>query len=92
MSKVDALRAMREEKYARLQAGAKARPAPTVTAAATAAPAKAVPATKAATKSAKPAAEPAEPAAEGATCGHQSMNGRACTREAGHPQKSHRYS
>jgi hypothetical protein len=24
-------------------------------------------------------------------CGHKSMNGRACTRDAGHPQKSHRY-
>ena len=24
-------------------------------------------------------------------CGHKSMNGRACTREAGHAEKSHRY-
>lgn len=28
----------------------------------------------------------------GETCGHRSMNGRACTREAGHSEKSHRYS
>ncbi len=25
-------------------------------------------------------------------CGHRSMNGRTCTREAGHAAKSHRYS
>jgi hypothetical protein len=24
-------------------------------------------------------------------CGHRSMNGRTCTREKGHAQKSHRY-
>jgi hypothetical protein len=34
---------------------------------------------------------PPEPAAEG-LCGHRSMNGRTCTREAGHAAKSHRYS
>jgi hypothetical protein len=24
-------------------------------------------------------------------CGHRSMNGRSCTRDAGHAQKNHRY-
>jgi hypothetical protein len=28
----------------------------------------------------------------GERCGHRSMNGRACTREAAHSEKSHRYS
>ncbi len=28
----------------------------------------------------------------GERCGHTSISGRSCTREAGHPQKSHRYS
>ena len=31
-------------------------------------------------------------APEGERCGHKSMNGRACTREAAHSEKSHRYS
>jgi hypothetical protein len=73
MSKVDALRAMREAKYARMQAnaGVKAqRPSMPVA----------------------PPATAAAPAAAGDTCGHKSMNGRACTREPGHEQKSHRYS
>jgi hypothetical protein len=39
------------------------------------------------TASASPVAGPAED-----LCGHKSMNGRACTREAGHAEKSHRYS
>ena len=38
---------------------------------------------------ASPAA-PAEPATE--RCGHRSMNGRSCTRDAGHSETSHRYS
>lgn len=37
-------------------------------------------------------ARPAEPADTGALCGHSSINGRTCTREAGHAAKSHRYS
>jgi hypothetical protein len=36
------------------------------------------------------AEEPAEPPS--GLCGHRSMNGRTCTREAGHAAKSHRYS
>ena len=30
-------------------------------------------------------------ASEDGLCGHKSMNGRACTRPAGHAEKSHRY-
>lgn len=42
-----------------------------------------------------PPAAPAESvaaAADPGLCGHRSMNGRTCTREAGHTAKSHRYS
>lgn len=81
MSKMDGLRAMREARYAEATARA------------------AKPSTQ---PKAKPKLEKAEPAAEPATrptaeqddglCGHRSMNGRTCTREAGHAAKSHRYS
>lgn len=48
----------------------------------------------------KPSAKPARAATvapvtatpDGDRCGHKSMNGRACTRESGHSEKSHRYS
>ena len=36
-------------------------------------------------------ATPDAATASSGLCGHKSMNGRACTREAGHAQKSHRY-
>ena len=39
---------------------------------------------------AAPAASAAAP--EGERCGHKSMNGRECTRPAGHAEKNHRYS
>ena len=79
MSKVDAMRALREARHA---AASKAAPAPRV-AARSAAPA--------ARASAAPAAE-AQPA-EG-LCGHRNMGGRSCTREADHVKngtKNHRY-
>ena len=89
MSKMDAVRAMREARYAETQARA-GRPAPTSRAAtpAKAAPAKATPA-KAAKAKAAPAAESDD---EGALCGHRNISGRTCTRERGHAAKSHRYS
>ena len=90
MSKVDAQRAMREARYARNSASG-----PTRREAAAAAGAPATRAASAPTPSAKPVQTPAAaPAAppEGERCGHKSMNGRACTREAGHAAKSHRYS
>jgi hypothetical protein len=78
MSKTDELRAMREAKYARAAALRGATPQ---------AKPQAAPRTK-------PEAEasPAPVEADTGLCGHRSMNGRTCTREAGHAAKSHRYS
>ena len=79
MSKMDALRAMREAKYAaNAKRSATAPPRSASTAKAPVAPA----APKAA----------ASPAADESACGHRNMSGRTCTREAGHAAKSHRYS
>jgi hypothetical protein len=91
VSKLDAQRAMREAKYARDSASG-----PTRREAAAAASGGAVPATRPAsparaTKATRGTASKAA-APEGDLCGHRSMNGRACTREAGHSEKSHRYS
>lgn len=109
MSKVDAQRAMREAKYARLRASgptrreAAAQAVPEPTALVEEVPAPASPAPKArkprAAKAAAPAPGagvedallPVEAAAASGLCGHKSMNGRACTRPAGHAEKSHRY-
>jgi len=98
MSKVDAQRAMREANYARNRASGPTRreeaaaagnaPAPTPAPAADPPGAKPARAAKVA-KAAKAAPVAAAPEAE--PCGHKSMNGRACTREAGHSEKSHRY-
>ena len=82
MSKYEAQRAMKEAKYARDQARAQARRA--------ASPRPAVaPATTTAVAAAPAASAPAQSTG---TCGHRSMNGRTCTREPGHSEKSHRYS
>ena len=79
---MDNLRAMREAKYAAAQKrGAEAPTRPKAPVA---------PPVAATTKRATPAAEDPTPA-EG-LCGHRNMSGRTCTREQGHPQKSHRYS
>jgi hypothetical protein len=88
MSKLDAQRAMREANYERQRAAAPPRPAK---AAAPVAP----PTRSSAAKAASPGAattRTAAPSSATGTCGHKSMNGRACTREAGHSEKSHRYS
>ena len=83
MSKLDAQRAIREARYALNRADG-----PTRREAAAAGGASRTPAAH--TASPKPVAEPA--ATEGGErCGHKSMNGRACTREAAHSEKSHRY-
>lgn len=86
MSKVDAQRAMREARYASNRAGGSSQ--------GDAARTGGKPVTPARPPVAKPAqaAAAAPPAAEGARCGHKSMNGRACTREAAHSEKNHRYS
>jgi hypothetical protein len=89
MSKLDAQRAMREAKYARDSAsGPTRREAAAAAAGGTAPVAPSRPG-----KSAKSKAAPAASAsAAEERCGHRSMNGRACTREAGHSEKNHRYS
>ena len=76
---------MREARFARARAYAAGQTTPT----AAQAPA------RPATRPPAPAAvetDAAEPTADEARCGHRNMSGRTCTREAGHPQKNHRYS
>jgi hypothetical protein len=87
MSKVDAQRAMREAKYARAHAsGPNRREAATVREVST--PPAALSPSNEAVRAGTVVAAP-----EGdAPCGHRSMNGRVCTRDAGHSEKSHRYS
>lgn len=85
MSKMDAVRAMREARFAEAQARAGA--------AAKAAPRRAPqPSVKAATPAAKMAPDPEPAAGSDDLCGHRNMSGRTCTRERGHSAKSHRYS
>jgi hypothetical protein len=81
MSKMDALRAMREARYEQ-RVAATTKP--------TAAPKGAgQPAPKPA-EARRPAADPELP--EALLCGHRAISGRTCTREQGHASKSHRYS
>ena len=88
MSKLDAQRAMREANYAaRQQPGA---PGPRRAAEAPVAPPVSPSAPKARAKKRPAGASPKSDPGTG-TCGHRSMNGRTCTREAGHSEKSHRY-
>lgn len=80
MSKVDALRAMREAKYAR--AGAPPLPPGSV----------APKATRPVARAAAKALEPDVVAAEtDELCGHRNMGGKSCSRPAGHSEKNHRY-
>jgi hypothetical protein len=90
MSKMDALRAMREAKYAASQARG-AKPGGTGAAAKKAAPVAPRSATPVAGSGPVASSETADSAAE-ALCGHRNMSGRTCTREQGHAAKSHRYS
>jgi hypothetical protein len=97
MSKMDNQRAMREAKYARDQARAKAlaqtRP-PSASAAARAPVAPPAPPPPLRVVSPDDPVDLVEPVGETgaeALCGHRSMNGRTCTRESGHSSKSHRY-
>jgi hypothetical protein len=85
MSKLDAQRAMREAKYARNRSGG-----PSRREAAAVGGTSIPPATRKPVQAAK--AAPTAAAPEGERCGHKSMNGRSCTREAAHSEKSHRYS
>lgn len=93
MSKVDALRALREARYAaqsaKPSAAPSAKPSP--------APAGTRPAAKAASAVPRGAGRRTVPASgpdiegEADLCGHRSMNGRTCTRPGGHTEKNHRY-
>lgn len=85
MSKADDLRALREAKYARgaaygLQHPKKQAATPSA------------PAGSATAKQPQPPEAAPTTSAETNGCGHKNMMGRACTREAGHAAKSHRYS
>ncbi len=82
MSKYEAQRAMKEAKYERYLERSRGQ-APSHRMGATPAPAAAPAAPASCLQLPRPAT---------ATCGHKSMNGRMCTREAGHSEKSHRYS
>ena len=88
MSKLDAQRAMREAKYARNRASGSSRGDAAPVGGTSMAPAVRTPGAK----PAQAAAAAPTAAAEGERCGHKSMNGRACTREAAHSEKAHRYS
>jgi hypothetical protein len=79
MSKMDAMRAMREAKYAQQQATPGKRAA------------KPQPLAKVAPDPAPSAAAESTESTD-ALCGHRNMGGRTCTREQGHTAKSHRYS
>ena len=87
MSKVDAMRALRE---ARRAAASKDAPAPRVAARAPPPAARAASPDQASPDQVSPAeAGPAE-----SLCGHRNMGGRSCTREADHIKngtKNHRY-
>lgn len=88
MSKGDAQRAMREAKYARNRASGPTRREAAAAEGTAPGPAAPPPARKPAPTA---RSAPAAAAPGGERCGHKSMNGRACTREPGHAEKSHRY-
>lgn len=83
MSKVDALRAMREAKYAR--AGAPPQPP------GTAAPRAAKPLARAAATAQRPVEDTDAETETDELCGHRNMGGKSCSRPAGHSEKNHRY-
>lgn len=90
MSKVDAMQAMREARYAARAANpTRTVPNPAATAPRTKTPMAQVP--PAAGDDVPSVAVPGEPEQE-ALCGHRSMNNRLCRRPAGHSEKNHRYS
>jgi hypothetical protein len=88
MSKLDAQRAMREAKFARNSASAASRREAAAGGVPPVASPTPAPSPQPTTKPGKAAVAAAR---EVERCGHKSMNGRACTREAGHSEKSHRY-
>ena len=89
MSKVDAQRAMREAKYALNRASGPTRREAAARAEPTRAPA---PGPSRTAPDLVPEVAPTVAVSQVEGCGHKSMNGRTCTRAAGHAEKSHRYS
>ncbi|MBV6726774.1 hypothetical protein [Nocardioides daeguensis] len=85
---MDAVRAMREARYAEAQARA-GRPSP---AARRAKPAAAAPVAPPPVDQRDGADGGADGGADDGLCGHRNISGRTCTRERGHAAKSHRYS
>lgn len=90
MSKVDAMRALREARMSAQAQASPAAPAARPTTARTTTPRTTTPRTAATRTAAEPAA--AGPDAEVERCGHRNMGGRSCTRDVGHSEKNHRYS
>ena len=88
MSKLEAQRAVREAKYARHRASGPSRGEAAAVGGIPVTPAPHMPSTKPAQAD---ATAPTGAAPEGERRGHKSMNGRACTRDAAHSEKSHRY-
>ena len=89
MSKVDALRALREAKYAADRAAAPAGPVRKTAVARPAAATTGKPARSSKTSSPPAALEATETEAR---CGHRNMGGKSCTRPENHSEKNHRYS
>ena len=81
MSKVDALRALREARYAAQAASSRTSPAPS----------KAASTTPSKRPTTPPAGQTAPAPAAVLACGHRNISGRSCTRPAGHAEKNHRY-
>lgn len=92
MSKLDAQRAMREARYAARNSSGPTRREAAAGEAGTASPAREPETSTKPKRTPKAAPEAATaPTDQGQLCGHTSMNGRSCTRPAGHSEKSHRY-
>jgi hypothetical protein len=102
MSKVDALQALREARYAagqaqvaaaRAAAGGRTAGASSAATAPAVAPAPSVAPAPAADRRAKGATGSATgvTAEEPGLCGHRSIGSKSCQRPAGHAEKSHRY-
>ena len=90
MSKVDAMRAIKDARRAAASAGAVTAPPRTAGRAAARAVATSAPPPGAAAEE----AAAGEPATGPALCGHRNLGGRSCTRESDHVKngtKSHRY-
>ena len=103
MSKVDAMQAMREARYARAANKTSTVPKPAVATPRRKSDDGAGPILRTSVESTRvdgsaseivgdrPVVAQVEPTEEEALCGHRSMNNRLCKRPAGHSEKNHRY-